>query len=354
MVFLSVYTDKSLFKLEQKGLTMNAKQLLGICYFFGLAGCGTIPTDPTPPWADSNRFGMLIENDCNTVTKSVGLSGCAFNAEEINSNVFFPVLWSGNITMTSQNCKNVTMLAGNQFPNVLQIVDLYTNPSWQNCGFEITRTIRDGKFTADKTMIGRFFVKIMPKNSNVKKMKFAIGKDTFSGVGWHQKKTDKLDVLFTRSAIPVNVTVYPYGTRGIFRASCDGENFLQVDYDKGPFTFAFDRDENCDLEMTTRSADSPFVSTGTLLWEVQTMTVDLTPPSVAIKRSKITFTFNDKDASGKTPVVYGVWVDGTPCKQTNKCTVTNQKNRYFVQGFTLSARPFYGYYSVNTKTWEIL
>lgn len=329
---------------------MDAK-LLGICGFFFCVSCGaTLPVDPTPPWSESNRYGMLLENDCNTVKKSIGLSGCAFPRGQINSNLFLPVLWTGNVVLTAQNCKNMTLPTDNSTRNIIQLVDLYTNPSGQSCGFEIVRTITDGDFQADKTMLGRFFIKIMPPGEYSKKMQFTIGKDSFQGVGWYQKKSDALGLL----PIATQINIYPSGTKGTFRASCDGTPLAEIQYTTRPFVFSFERDESCDLEMSARSSDANEIDYGTLLWEVSTRTIDLTPPAVAIKKGKITFSFNDKDASGKEPVVFGLWVDNIPCKKTNKCTVTNNKNSYFVQGFTLSARPFYGTYSIATKSWSTL
>lgn len=329
------------------------RMLIGICaFFFSLtfSACGSLPVDNTPPFDSANRFAMLIRNDCNTTRESVGLAGCAFTEDQLSGNMILPVLWTGNIAATSQYCRNLAFPTNNISANILQLIDMYTSTQKQNCSFELTRTITDGDFTADRTMKGRFFIKVIPRNIYYHKMKFAIGKDSFSGVGWYQKKTDRLSLTGSDATL----TIYPSGTRGVFSASCDGETIFEYEYKTSPFTVNLQSEISCDYELSARSMDSNNVDVATLMHEVQLHTIDLTAPTVAIKKNKISFTFQDKDASGKNPVVYGLWVEQTPCKKTNSCSITHSKTRYFVQGFTLSARAFYGYYSTETKKWEIL
>ncbi len=329
---------------------MEKKVLGGICCFFSLTACEQVGIDPTPPFDQNNRHAILIDQDCNSVKRSVGLSGCAFTEGQVNGNMILPALWTGSIEARSQNCKNFTLLAEKNSDNVMQISDMYTTTNGLNCSFEMLRTLTDGDLVGDNLMLGRFFIKILPNNKAFKKMRFEVNREQFDGVGWIQKKFDQVSFL----PLATNIVVRPSGTKGIFRMSCDGETVIEQEYATSPFTVKLESNTSCDYEMSARSSDSPNIDFGTLMHEVTTPTIDLTPPSIRTKYGKITFTFPDRDASGRKPVVVGVRVNNTACRATHKCTVAANQTKYFVQGFTLSARSFYGYWHANTSRWEIL
>jgi hypothetical protein len=317
---------------------------------FLIFACGTIPTDPSPAWSLNNRYSVEMQNDCNTVNHSVGLSGCAFTDAQLGGNIILPVLWGGRISGVSYNCKNVAFSANNTDDNVLQIADLYTAANKQSCSFQFTRTVTEKQFTADNTMIGRFFIKIIPANAYYSKLKFSIGNDNFTGVGWYQKKTDVVGF----SANSPTLTFNPTGNSGKLIIACGANIISQTTYTSKPFNVTLDTNESCDLEISAINADSPKIDLGTFIQEVNLKTIDITPPSVSIKSKKITFTFNDKDLSGKKPVVYLVKVDGVTCVKKNACTVAHTKDTYVVKGWTLGLRQFFGKYRVSTSKFEVI
>lgn len=321
-------------------------------WFFTLSicACSSLPQDPTPAWDLANRYAMLIENDCNTVKRSVGLAGCAFRVGDLKGNLILPELWTGSVSGLSQNCRNLAFPTEKNSPNILQLADIYTATNKENCSWQLTRKFVDGEMVGDKTMKGRFFLKIMPDNENFKPLRFAIAKQEFAGVGWAQVKTAEP----AYSGIPLRLTIRPSGTNGIFRMTCDGRTIIEQTYSTSPFYLDLQSKESCDYEMSARSSNSPNIDVGVLMHEVQKFTIDLTPPVVKTKSGKITFSFEDLDASGKDPVVVGVRLDSTTCAAKNKCSVLHNKATYFVQGFTLSARAFYGIYNSTTASWEIL
>ena len=319
-----------------------------------LTGCGSIPTDGSPPWSSANRYNIEMINDCNTAgnsinNPSIGLSGCAFTSGQVAGNLRLPSLWTGRITGTSYSCKNIAVDANSTNDNVFQIADLYTATNKQSCSFEFDRSVKDGNFTSDAIMKGRFFIKIIPDSPYYSKLKFSIADEVFTGVGWYQKKTDTPE--FSGNA-PV-LKVYPTGNKGLIKISCDGTLLQSVPFTAKPVDVTIDSNESCDLEIVVDNYDVSKVDLGTFIQEVNLRTLDITTPVVTRKSKKITFTFNDKDITGKTKVVYGVRIDGTKCIEKSACTVADVKDVYIVKGYTLSLRSFWGIWRTSTGKWSI-
>lgn len=330
----------------QKSLE-KTKRILGISLL--LCGCAAA-SDNTPPWSSANRYSVEMINDCNLTTHSIGISGCAFYSDNVYGNVTFPALFSGDLYLTSQFCKNVSTIANKINDNVLQLVDIYTNPNKFSCSFEITRTLRYGNQAADGTMRGRFFIRIINKaNPYYTKMRFSYGKEQFSGVGWTQVKTSVPEA----ASDPI-LTVFPTGTRGVFTASCNDEIRVSQNYATKPFDVALPAEPGCDYELAAVNSDTTKIDVATFIIEVQKRTIDLTVPKVTIKSGKISFEFLDRDASGKKYVVVGVKIDNNnACENSNKCSTYHNKNTYTVKALTMLPRQFWGKYNAATKTWEL-
>jgi len=330
-----------------------------IPFFLLMVSCGTAPTDGSPSYDTANRFSVEMKNDCNTAKHSVGISGCAFKISEIGGNLTLPSLWSGNIGFTSYNCKNISAVATNNSDNIFQIKDMYNAGNQQSCSFGITRTIRDGKFISDDTMIGRFFIKILPDISAYAPLNFSIGNDTFNGVGWYQKKTDGADaVLQIKPTTPKGKFTVACGeVQSEISSSLEPKIIYRTDYTSTPFLVKLESNIICDYEMVAVNEipgdDGIIIESATYIHEVQQYTKDITVPVVAIKSNQIGFTFNDQDVSGNKPVVYAVQIDNTKFLGTNTGKVPNIKDKYIVKGITPALRYFYGEYTVSTKSWLV-
>lgn len=318
-----------------------------------LTGCGTTSgcssnaiQDTTPSWRAANRMAGELEVDCNSTTKGNGIIGCAFFQDEVGGNLTIPALYSGNIKGVSYNCKNFSATTDAYNANYLQMTDLYTATNGGSCSWTLGRTITDGKYTADDTLMSRVFIKIIPKSKYYAKMTYYIGTQMFTGVGWYQVKTTQQEDGNNPSLI-----VWPSGYAGTFEAKCGDKIISTVKYTTRPFTVDLPLSASCDVEMVATNTDTKFMDYGTYVHNVAYQTLDINVPAVSIKRSKITFSFNDK-VGGKY-VVFGVKAEATFCKGTNKCTIPHNKDLYYVKAMTMSARLFLGTYRVSTGKWEV-
>jgi len=312
-----------------------------IVFFFLLVSCGSLATDGTPPWDLAGRFAIPMSVDCNIAKKNLGLSGCSFRQNQLGGNLTLPSLWSGDITFTSYNCKNLTVTANSSNDNVIQIRDLYTAPNNYSCSFQITRTIKEKDFVADNTMIGRFFIKIIPNDPFYSKLKFSLLDNEFDGVGWFQSKGQ-----------PINLTIKTMSDKGVLYVTCGNREVLRQNYSSTKFDISLPI-QKCDYEINAVNYESGIKELATFMLEIPKVTLDVTPPVVSSKSGKITFTFNEKDSSNKKPVVMGVIIDKTKCIKTNSCSVKYNKQFFTVMGMTPSLRLFYGVYNDYSKKWEV-
>ena len=327
-----------------------------ISFTLALTGCGTtacssssVVKDTTPSWRLANRLTGELQVDCNTpqANKSVGITGCAFYRSEIGGNLMLPPLFDGKVTGVSYNCKNFTVQTDKYNTNYLQMTDLYTATNSQSCSFTLGRTLVYNGKTADDTLMSRAFIKIISDNKIYTKMNFMVNKVNFQGVGWYQNKTS----LVEAGNDPI-LTIYPTGTKGVFKVTCGDKIILSQVYTTNPFTVEFPETlKTCDMEMSATNGDSSKIDLGTYVHNVAYSTVDISNPVVTIKRNKITFNFTDKLGGGY--VVAGVKADATLCESTNYCTIPHNKDLYYVRALTMSARFFFGSYRVSTGKWEI-
>jgi hypothetical protein len=320
------------------------KYILIIFILVGFIRCGTVPIDASPDWETANRFGVEVKNDCNINQHSIGLGGCAFFENKVYGNLILPSVWNGLLTFKSSYCNSFTLTA-NLNDNIIPLQSIYNNHYKSNCSFQVNRTVKDGKLSSENPMIGRFLIKIIPNNPFFTKLQFAVNETNFDSVGWFQRLYGKQDAV---------LNIRTLGNKGIFTISCNGEKTLEQEYTTNKFSINLDSKINCDYELSATNYDSPYKELGSFIHMVSTYTDDISIPIVSIKSNKITFTFNDKDSSGKKPVVIGVQVENTKCKATNKCTVVHNKSIYFVKAYTPSLRPFYQYYDIASKTWGSL
>jgi hypothetical protein len=308
--------------------------------------CGTIPKDGTPPWDSANRFAVEMQNDCNSITSSIGLSGCAFYPDRIYGNLRLPALLPGSVYLTSSMCQNVASTTTLDSDNIFWLQDLYTNRYKTNCSFEITRKVKLQDIQSDRTLRGRFFIKILD-NPYYTRMKMAIENKSFLGVSWFQRKTNTPEL---ESMSPI-VVIYPSGTRGTFKVTCNDKLIENRTYTNGYFEWA-PPEGSCDYELSAINSDSKFIDVGTLMLEEQYLTLDITTPRVTVTSKEITFSFLDLDASGRKYVVAGVRVDSTNCPGSS-CLVLNNKTTYSVRAITAAGRFFSGKYNILSKRWEI-
>ena len=322
-------------------------KILLVCFPFILScvSCGDkIPVDGGNPWDSNNRLAVEQINDCNTVTHSVGLSGCAVKEGQVNGNLTLPHLWTGDVFFESYNCDNFTLAANSTTDNVLKLNKLYTAQDKMSCSFKIVRTIREGTFTSDRTMLGRFMIKIIPTNKYWTALNFAVNAKVFKGVGWFQRDALKADAV---------LTITPKAKEGMLTITCGDIIVKQEEFKTTPIKVALDSFISCDYEMQVASYTSPDVEIASYMHEVNSHTVSITPPIMWTKKTNIYATFNDLDIKGKDPVVYAAQIDNTKCLQTNQCRVPNNKTSYVVKGLTSNLSFFYGVYDTKTKAWEI-
>lgn len=316
----------------------------------GLNACGaSLPIDATPDWQSNNRYAIEMRSDCFNGQRSVGLGGCAFHENQLGGNLILPSLWSGNISFTSYNCNSFSVAATTSTDNILPIKSLYTAQK-DSCSFQITRTISDGPLSADSPMIGRFLIKIIPSNKFYSKLKFAVNDKQFEGVGWFQHRAQKADADLT-----IQPSTGPNGFRGTIIIRCGTKEVFRQVYEgvsKIYLPASKINSNTCDYEILALNADTLMQEFATYMHEETTYTVDLNVPTVSVKNNKISFQFNDRDASGKKPVVVGVQVEQSKCLNTNKCTVPANKIWYDVKAITPSARMFYGTWNSINQLWE--
>lgn len=337
-----------------------------ISLFIFITNCGSMPIDSTPSWDSSSRFALEMQSDCSSTPHTLGLSGCAMRASQLQGNIIFPALYYGQISMISSNCKNYSIAAG-ATDSVVALKDLYNAQNKQSCSWEILRNIQsppqqfpdtinpfgDKTITSDNMLLGRFFLKILPESPYISTLAFSVGDNTYSGIGFFQRLIGKQDAI---------LTIQPKSKSGMFSITC-GEGgtpavVYHQPYTSSPFTIALNSNINCDYEMMAVNAeptgDGSDFETATYVHHVSTApTVDITVPAVSKSGTNISFSFNDMDASGKNPVVYAVQIGNSTFIETNKGTVINNQGSYIVKGLTPSLRFFYGVYSMATQSWRV-
>jgi hypothetical protein len=321
-----------------------------------LTGCGTTAAcssnavkDTSPSWRLANRLTGELNVDCNTTqaNKSVGITGCAFVKGAVGGNLIIPPLYTGRVTGVSYNCKNFTVQTDQYNANYLQMADLYTATNAQSCSFTLGRTLIYSGKTADDTMMSRVFIKIIPDDKYYSKMNFTVNKVNFQGVGWYQSKTSLVEV----GNDPI-LTIYPTGTKGVFKVTCGDKIILSQVYTTSPFTVEFPETmRTCDYELSATNGDSSKIDLGTFVYNVAYSTIDISNPVVTIKRSNITFNFKDKLGGGY--VVAGIKADATLCENTNSCTIPHNKDLYYIRALTMSARFYFASYRVSTGKFEV-
>ena len=317
-----------------------------------LAGCSSSACsssaikDPSPSWRAANRMAGELGVDCNTTTIANGIIGCAFTKGKVGGNLRIGALYTGNIKGVSYNCKNFSVTTDAYNDNYLQFSDLYTATNSQSCSFTLGRTIVEGSTTADDTLMSRVFIKIIPDSNYYQKMLFTIGKNNFTGVGWHQVKTSQQE----DGNNPI-LTIWPSGQHGTFEVKCGDDTILTQKYDTRPFNVDIPFNHSCDMEMSSTNSDVKLVDLGTYVYNVAYSTVDITQPSISIKKGEVTASFNDKLNGGY--VVFGVKAESTLCKGTNKCTIPDNRDLYTFKAMTMSARLFWAKWRKSTNTWEI-
>lgn len=331
--------------------------LLGICYFFSIsgcayltAGCDELPLDPTPVWSLSNRFALEMTNDCNTANHSLGLSGCAVVAKKITGNVTFPAFYTGNISMVSSNCKNVQTPALIKQDNVVQLNDIYTANNGLSCSFTINRYIKYKDVDFDNSILGRFYLKVIPDSPYYSALQFSVGDEKFNGVGWAQTNSGQLE-----AAGDIQLSLNPSSEKGEVSVACGDTIVLQQQYDTRPFTIKLPNNVSCDYELSVSNALSSKINLGTFIHEVQFATVNLTRPIVTSSIEKVVIGFYDKDVTGKKKVVVAVKIDNNaPCVESHICSAVNNKDLYTIRAVTPSGRMFYGKFRISTAKWEII
>lgn len=319
--------------------------VLMMSLFFLLTAC-SLPIDDTPVWVDNNRYAIEQVTDCNLTPDSVGLSGCAFigKPDKMASLTLLP-LWESKINFTSTKCKTRNYTTSMQAKFNVPVSRLYTNEKGESCSFQINRYVtRLKRKRLDKGMMGRFFIKIVPKNRFHALMKFSVEKKSFSGVGWVQKK------YLIDSPL---VMIEPRGKEGTFLMKCGEETVMKTQYDNGPFSIEIPAGRNCDFEMSVINRDDPMIEFGTLMYEENGYTEDLTKPRVSKSNKYITFKFSDDITPERDKVVVGVKVNNQTCTKTYVCQDRIGKPKYVVKGITASLRFFKGIFDPENETWEI-
>ncbi len=299
-----------------------------------LLGCRyTVPVDGTPAWDKNNRYGQELINDCNTTTHSIGITGCAFYDGAVGGNITFPSFYNGDLSLVSYNCSNIKVQATRDADNIFQVKDLYNATNSQSCSFKTTRTVKEGDVIFDRTIMGRIFIKILPANYLYQKLKFQIGNNTFSGIGWHAKKTNGL--WFTNNP---EITAYPSGKEGTLKVYCGEELIKELPYKSSPFKFIIEDNVSCDYELFLKNTDSQKVDLATLVQEVQGNTLDIAEPTVWISsRNHFKVQFNDSS-------IVGVQIEDTKCIPANDCKVDNLLTSYIIKAASSNGRIFWGKY----------
>lgn len=312
-----------------------------------IAGCQTVsPRDDSRVWSKSGRYALEMENDCNTSKHSIGLSGCAFFDKEIHGTLVLPKSWAGNISFLSSNCISFYYPALESKQNELSISEMYKAITKNSCEFEIVRTVEN----ASNPIIGKFFIKILPSNQYISKLKYSIGDKSFDGVGWGQKLYSKQD--------PV-LRIKTSGSSGQLIVMCGERQVSKTSYSSNEFDLKISSDESCNYELFAINDDSKYIELGTYMYQVvKDITLDVSIPIVLIYSDFITFSFKDKDSTGKHFAVNKIIITDIDNNElarctSNECKVKNNKQSYFVKGYTQSLRFFYAEYKAKEKTWVV-
>lgn len=328
------------------------KFLLGLVFSIVACNPGSLPVDGSMPWDLAGRFGIEMKNDCNISQHGIGLGGCAFRESELSGNLNITSLWNGSLSFVSYNCKNFTLAAASNADNVIQLRDMYTALNHKSCTFDIARSVSDGGITLDRSLLGRFGIKIIRDNEYYAPLKFAVNDEMFNGIGWYQRNmVTPLNVYFTDMR-DATLTLYPNSERGSMSIRCGDKQILQQAYESSPIVIELNSSINCDYEIEVTHGDNADIEEAMYMHMVHKNTTNITVPAVRVKRGKIRFTFTDLDASGKDPVVVGVQVNTTKCVNTSECEVANTLPTYTVKAVTTAGRFFWGEYNVANNNWS--
>ncbi len=333
------------------------KSLLGICYFFLLSGCAAltaacdeIPQDPTPVWSLSNRFALEMANDCNMAKHSLGISGCAVVAKKVTGNITFPAFYMGSLSLVSSNCKNIKMPTLIQQDNVVQLNDIYTATNGLSCSFTINRYVNYKDITFDNSILGRFYLKVIPDSPYYSALDFSVGSDNFNGVGWTQTNSGQLEA--TKDLV---LSLNPSSDKGEVTVACANKVVLKQEYQTRPFTIKLPSNISCDYELSVSNLQSSKINLGTFIHEVQFATINLTQPIITHTNKKVVVAFYDLDVTGKKKIVVAVKIDNNaPCVNSHICSAINNKDIYTIRAITPTGRLFYGKFRLSTGRWELI
>jgi len=327
-------------------------KLILVLFFILIVSCACQPPqDPTPKWDQNNRYGLEMQNNCNLDTHSIGLNGCAFvGTISPTASLILPPLWSGTLKFESTECGEYTYSASSGNANTILLKDIYGNTTYNNCSFTITRVARVGNHNLDDTIMGRFFIKMLPNNPYFSLLQMSISDETvtstFNGAAWFQKRYKQVEPA---------ITFYPKGKHGTFIMYCGTTLIKQQDYDTSPFTIQFSNLDDCDYEVSAINMDNPAIEYGSYMHETNGYTESITVPSVSVTKvlHYVTFEFADSDVTGKKHAVVGVEVNGKQFS-SYKAMVKGGLPSYVVKGVTMGGRYFVGTYTAATKTWNII
>jgi hypothetical protein len=234
--------------------------------------------------------------------------------------------------------------------NVVQLNDIYTATNGLSCSFTINRYITYKTVAFDNSIIGRFYLKVIPDSPYYSALQFSIGDDKFNGVGWAQTNSGQLE-----AAGNIQLSLNPSSDKGEVTVACGDNVVLKQAYESRPFTIALPNNVSCDYELSVSNALSSKINLGTFIHELQFATINLTRPIVTYSKKKVVVGFYDWDVTGKKKVVVAVKIDNNaPCVETHICSAVNNKDLYTIRAVTPSGRLFYGKYRLSTAKFEVI
>lgn len=307
----------------------------------------TLIVDDSPVWSINNRMAVEQTVNCNTTKNSLGISGCAFIGEpDQHAILTINALWKTRVEFTSTNCESKSFYTQLHRDYIIPIHTLYTDTEGENCSFTLNRYVylKNNKTRLDKSMKGRFFIKIVPFNRYHALLKFDIENNKFSGVGWYQRK-------YAVDAPPLKI--HPQGSKGTFLLKCGDDTLINFDFEEVPFLVDIPQGASCDFEMSVINKDNRFIEFASLVYEEQGYTVDLHKPRVFKGKKYLHFRFLDDINLDQKKVVIGVQINDRICSKTYKCKDDIDRSEYVVRGITSGLRFFKGIYYPETKKWEI-
>jgi hypothetical protein len=308
-----------------------------------VTACGDLPLDQSPIWSKANRYAQEQVINCNRESHSIGLSGCAFLGNpDPNATLTIPDMWNSRLTFTSSNCDNKEYLSqGN--PLIIKLSDLYTNKDGKSCSFTIIHEVENfkGKLL-DAQALGRFFIKIVPPNRYHSLLDFSLPPTSFHGAGYYQRRYGKN---------PPELEIRPKSSTGTFLMKCGTTTLVNQLYTSTPFKVTIPQGVSCDFELSAINDNIPSIEFGTLVYEEQQNTEDISIPKAYIKKANQCFSFENDVNSKNDNVVIGVAVNGTPCPKYYCCVPKNQAV-FEVKAITSTLRFFYGTYNSATGIWS--